>query len=107
MSATMGWTCPIPTLNSTSGFARLRCADALLIIIRHLSETSGVSEYILRPSRRHARAIRADSKAGFVLLPLNYEQQTRIDGSYDYRDAVVMHKKVSDWRDGKDRADRS
>lgn len=94
-------------LRSTAVCGRGFGSDALLIIIRHLSETSGVSEYILRPSRRNARAIRADSKAGFVLLPLNYEQQTRIDGSYDYRDAVVMHKKVSDWRNGKDRADRS
>ena len=69
-------------------------SDALVALSRDLHETFGVTEFILRPSQRNARAIRAYSKAGFVRLPLTNEQQARIYGPGDYSDTVVMHKRL-------------
>ena len=69
-------------------------SDALLALTRYLHETFGVTEFILRPSRRNARAIRAYARAGFALLPLTNEQQARIYGPGDYCDTVVMHKRL-------------
>jgi RimJ/RimL family protein N-acetyltransferase len=60
----------------------------------HLHETFGVTEFIIRPSRRNARAIHAYAKAGFTVLPLTNEQQAEAYGPGDYADAVVMRKRL-------------
>jgi diamine N-acetyltransferase len=70
-------------------------SDALGALTRYLHEAFGVTEFILRPSRRNPRAIRAYAKAGFALLPLTNEQQAEIYGPGDYQDTVVMHQR---WR---------
>jgi RimJ/RimL family protein N-acetyltransferase len=69
-------------------------SDALMVLTRNLHETFGVAEFIMRPSRRNMRAIRAYAKAGFAQLPLTNEQQARIFGPGDYSDTVVMHKRL-------------
>ena len=69
-------------------------SDALVALTRHLHETFGVTEFILRPSRRNTRAMRAYAKAGFTLLSLTNEEQARIYGPGDYSDTVVMHKRL-------------
>jgi diamine N-acetyltransferase len=68
-------------------------SDALVGLTRYLHETFGATEFILRPSRRNTRAIRAYAKAGFALLPLTNEQQAEIYGPGDYRDTMVMHQR--------------
>jgi RimJ/RimL family protein N-acetyltransferase len=67
-------------------------SGALGVITRYLHEAFGAAEFILRPSRRSLRAIRAYEKAGFTLLPLTDEQQAEIYGPGDYVDTVVMHR---------------
>jgi diamine N-acetyltransferase len=69
-------------------------SDALLALTRHLHETFGVTKFILRPSRRNTRAIRAYAKAGFRLLPLTDEEQAERYGPGDYSDTVVMAKEL-------------
>ncbi|MCI0360798.1 MAG: GNAT family N-acetyltransferase [Planctomycetaceae bacterium] len=69
-------------------------SDALVALTRYLYETFGIAEFIMRPSRRNPRAIRVYAKAGFTMLPLTSDEQTRIYGPGDYSDTVVMHKKL-------------
>jgi RimJ/RimL family protein N-acetyltransferase len=69
-------------------------SDALVALTRYLHETFGVAEFILRPSRRNTRAIRAYAKAGFARLQLTNEEQAGIYGPGDYWDTVVMHKRL-------------
>jgi RimJ/RimL family protein N-acetyltransferase len=65
-------------------------SDALAGLTRYLHATFGIVEFILRPSHRNLRAIRAYTKAGFAILPLTNEQQAAIYGPSDYGDTAVM-----------------
>ncbi len=69
-------------------------SDALVALTRYIQETFGVTEFIIRPSGRNQRAIRAYAKAGFATLPLTDEQQAELYGPGDYSDTVVMFKKL-------------
>jgi RimJ/RimL family protein N-acetyltransferase len=69
-------------------------ADALVTLTRHLQETMGVTEFVIRPSRRNPRAIRAYEKAGFVEQPITNDEQTAIYGPGDYADNVLLLKSV-------------
>jgi diamine N-acetyltransferase len=69
-------------------------SDAIGALTRHLHEAFGITEFIMRPSRRNPRAIRAYARAGFVQLPLTDEEQRALYGPGDYADTVVMQKKV-------------
>jgi RimJ/RimL family protein N-acetyltransferase len=69
-------------------------SDALLALTRHLHEAFGVTEFILRPSRRNTRAMRAYAKVGFLLLSLTNDEQAERYGPGDYSDTVVMVKKL-------------
>ena len=69
-------------------------SDALVALTRHLHEAFGVTEFIIRPSRRNERAIHAYARAGFIPLLLTSEQQTDIYGPGDYSDTVVMRKRL-------------
>jgi RimJ/RimL family protein N-acetyltransferase len=64
--------------------------DALIALTRHLHEAHGVTEFLIGPSGRNARAIKAYAKAGFVQLPLTAEQQNDLYGPGEYADTVVM-----------------
>jgi diamine N-acetyltransferase len=68
--------------------------DALMALTRHLHEAYGITAFIMRPSLRNRRAIRAYTKAGFTLLDLTPEQQASLYGPGDYQDTVVMLKRV-------------
>lgn len=70
--------------------------DALLALTQHLHKNFGITEYILRPSARNNRAIRAYAKAGFTRKALTNEEQVERFGPGDYADAVVMAKIVVD-----------
>ena len=52
--------------------------DALGSLTRSLAETRGVHEFIIRPSARNTRAVKAYAKAGFRRLSLTPEQQTEL-----------------------------
>jgi RimJ/RimL family protein N-acetyltransferase len=81
-------------LRSTEVCGRGYGSDALLALTRHLLETFGIIDFILRPSRRNGRAIRAYAKAGFFMLPLTNEEQAERYGPGDYSDTVVMAKRL-------------
>ncbi|MDZ4064392.1 MAG: GNAT family N-acetyltransferase, partial [Coriobacteriia bacterium] len=54
-----------------------------------------IVEFIIRPSRRNPRAIRAYAKAGFTAVPLTRAEQAEAYGPGDYSDSVVMLKRLS------------
>lgn len=70
-------------------------SDALIALTGHLQETLGLTEYILRPSRRNERAIASYARAGFVLLPLSNDEQAARYGPGDYPDTVVLCKSMA------------
>jgi RimJ/RimL family protein N-acetyltransferase len=68
--------------------------DALIALTNHLYATLGLSEFIIRPSRRNQRAIKAYSKAGFVPLPLSPAEQAALYGTTEHHDTMVMCKRI-------------
>jgi RimJ/RimL family protein N-acetyltransferase len=68
-------------------------ADALKTLCNHLRHTLGVSEFVIRPSRRNRNAVRAYEKAGFREV----DPPPALRDSYppgDYFDAVFMVKNL-------------
>jgi len=73
--------------------------DALRTLCRHLYDTQGISEFIIRPSARNQRAVKAYRKAGFkicckghslakrIFMWRNYLPEYRVE---NYKDEVVM-----------------
>ncbi len=70
------------------GFGR-RAIDALC---RHLGETLGKRELIMRPSARNPRAIAAYNAAGFRVLDISEREQADRYGSGEYHDTIVMQR---------------
>jgi RimJ/RimL family protein N-acetyltransferase len=69
--------------------------DALATLARHLLDSIGATEFVIRPSKRNPRAIRAYQKAGFALVPMTTKEQTALYGPGDYADSVVLRKRLS------------
>jgi RimJ/RimL family protein N-acetyltransferase len=69
--------------------------DALIVLTDHLFRTLCVDAFLIRPSARNPRAIRAYQKAGFVVVPMSAQQQADTYGVGDYEDTVVMVMHVS------------
>jgi diamine N-acetyltransferase len=67
-------------------------SDALVALTGHLRETLGLTEFIIRPSRRNGRALKAYAKAGFVVLPMTTEEQAAMYGPTEHYDTAVMCK---------------
>lgn len=65
-------------------------SDALRALVRHLSSECGVSVFVIRPSARNPRAIRAYEKAGFTVVPMSAREQAETYGPGDYDDTVVL-----------------
>ncbi len=70
-------------------------SDALITLTRHLFRTLGVDTFLVRPSARNPRAIRAYQKAGFIAVPMTTQEQVDRYGAGDYDDTVVMIKHIS------------
>jgi diamine N-acetyltransferase len=68
--------------------------DALTALTRHLHDTIGAQEFIIRPSKRNRRAVRAYMKAGFVLVPMTQKRQAERYGPGDYSDTVVLRLRL-------------
>jgi RimJ/RimL family protein N-acetyltransferase len=69
-------------------------SDALLTLCEHLARQLEVQEFMVQPSARNPRAIRAYEKIGFVKLSLSVEEARQIWGPNDYFDSVYMVKAV-------------
>jgi RimJ/RimL family protein N-acetyltransferase len=68
--------------------------DALNALCHHLHECFGVVEFLVQPSARNPRAIRAYEKAGFVRLDAPVEAAREHWGAGDYFDSVYMVRTV-------------
>jgi diamine N-acetyltransferase len=68
--------------------------DALDALCRHLHEKFGVVEFMVQPSARNPRAIRAYEKAGFARLEIPIEAARELWGPNDYFDSVYMVRTV-------------
>lgn len=69
-------------------------SDAILTLCEYLAHQFGVQEFMMQPSARNPRAIRAYEKIGFVKLPLTVEEARARWGPNDYFDSVYMVKTV-------------
>jgi len=67
-------------------------SDALETLCTHLAREFGVRQFVVQPSARNPRAIRAYEKIGFVRQDLTPEQALAEWGPRDYHDSVVMVK---------------
>jgi RimJ/RimL family protein N-acetyltransferase len=64
--------------------------DALDTLCRHLSQRFGVEAFMVQPSARNPRAIRAYEKAGFRRLQGTLDEAHAVWGPSDYVDSVYM-----------------
>lgn len=76
--------------NCGKGYGR----DALEVLCKYLYNKYGVSEFVVRPSARNIRAIRAYEKAGFKRIEMTLKQQERKYEHRDYDDNIVLIKKI-------------
>ena len=68
--------------------------DALVALCRHLHEQFAVEEFMVQPSARNPRAIRAYEKGGFKRLDIPIESARELWGPNDYFDSVYMVRTV-------------
>ena len=67
-------------------------SDALDTLCHFLAQRFGVEQFMVQPSARNPRAIRAYEKVGFVRLNVPLEEAVREWGPNDYFDSVYMVK---------------
>jgi RimJ/RimL family protein N-acetyltransferase len=67
---------------------------ALDALCRYLHDRFGVEEFLVQPSARNPRAVRAYEKAGFRRLELPLESARELWGPSDYCDSVYMVKTI-------------
>lgn len=65
-------------------------SDALRAMMGWLREAYGVGKFVIRPSARNERAVRAYERAGFARVEMSAAEQERLYGTGDYNDTVVM-----------------
>jgi diamine N-acetyltransferase len=70
-------------------------SQALDLLVRRLAERFALRTFVIRPSERNPRAIRAYEKAGFVRRPMPAEEQAARFGPGDYPDTVVMIREMT------------
>ena len=68
--------------------------DALNALTTYLFKEYGIANFIIRPSVRNTRAIRAYCKAGFMIILLSREELIKQFGRGDYTDTVTLIKKM-------------
>lgn len=64
--------------------------DAPGALCRYLQREHGICEFVIRPSERNTRAIRAYEKAGFRRVHIEPSEAEREFGPGDYTDTVTM-----------------
>jgi len=69
-------------------------SDALNTLCEFLTQRFGVEKFLVQPSSRNPRAIRAYEKVGFVRLEVALEEAVKEWGPNDYSDSVHMVKTI-------------
>lgn len=70
--------------------------DALTALVDHLFRVFDVDTFVIRPSARNPRAIRAYEKAGFVMSPMSSKEQVDRYGAAEYTDSIVLTRCIRD-----------
>jgi RimJ/RimL family protein N-acetyltransferase len=69
-------------------------SDALLTLCEYMARQMGVQQFMVQPSARNPRGIRAYEKIGFIRLPFTTEEARKLWGPSDYYDSVYMVKTI-------------
>ena len=69
--------------------------EAIQILCAYLQAAFGVRTFMMQPSARNPRAIRAYEKAGFVKMPATPEQIAAAWSGVDHHDSVLMIREVA------------
>lgn len=64
--------------------------DAIEALVNHLEAELGVRTFMMQPSARNPRAMRAYEKVGFVQVPATPEEIAADWGGVDHTDSVLM-----------------
>jgi len=80
-------------MNSEANCGRGFGPDAINALCSYLTAEFGVRGFMMQPSARNPRAIRAYEKAGFVRTPATPEQIRMEWGGVDSEDSVLMIRK--------------
>ncbi|MFC1452177.1 GNAT family N-acetyltransferase [Verrucomicrobiota bacterium] len=80
-------------MNSEANCGKGFGPDAIKTLCAHLTAEFGVNTFMMQPSARNPRAIRAYQKAGFVRTPATPEQIRAEWGGVDAEDSVLMIRK--------------
>ena len=72
--------------------------DALNALTNYLHKEFGIENFIIRPSARNIRAVRAYCKAGFKKMHLSQEEQIKQFGRGDVADTITLVKVYQDRR---------
>lgn len=77
-------------LASAAHFGRGYGPDAIEVLVAFLQAERGVRTFMMQPSARNPRAIRAYEKAGFVRVPATAQEIEADWGGVDHHDSVLM-----------------
>jgi RimJ/RimL family protein N-acetyltransferase len=80
-------------MNSEANCGKGYGPDAIVTLCAYLRAEFGVRTFMMQPSARNPRAIRAYEKAGFVRTPATPEQIRAEWGGVDSEDSVLMIRK--------------
>ena len=69
-------------------------SEAIEALIAYLHDSFGVKRFIMRPSQRNVRAIKAYIKAGFANSPLSDKEQEVVYGAGEYVDTITLERNV-------------
>jgi len=64
--------------------------DAIDALVAHLEAELGVRTFMMQPSARNPRAVRAYEKVGFVRVPATAEEIAADWGAVDHAESVLM-----------------
>lgn len=81
-------------MNSESNCGKGYGPYALKLLMEYLHRELGITEFVIRPSARNTRAIRAYLKAGFERLEIETKQEVAEYGPGECGDSVVLVKQT-------------
>ncbi len=70
-------------------------SEALSVLCAYVYETYGITNFIISPSARNARAVAAYKKSGFeTIKTMSKEEQKKEFGVTEYEDSILMIKRI-------------
>jgi len=81
-------------LNAEANCGRGLGTDAIEALVGHLEAELGVRTFMMQPSARNPRAVRAYEKVGFARVPATPDEIAADWGGVDHADSVLMIREV-------------